>query len=162
MPQEPVAQGQCIGELVGADLVLVHHLRPDLTLRVHSEERVVDHVAMVPRDVGGGPDRIHNLEVRMHDHSEGRLRRCLACEAGQDHDTYQDKDEESSHSLLLRVTLAWRRAPGLRERGSTGFTAASARQLFSAGDTFSALHAQRPRPALKYELSAGSGRPTPC
>jgi hypothetical protein len=33
------------------------HLRLDLALRVEGEQRVVDHVAVVADDVGGGPDR---------------------------------------------------------------------------------------------------------
>src|SRR5262249_17194086 len=42
----------------------------------------------------------------MHDHSEGRLRCCLAGEAGQDHDAYQHKDQEFSHRLPLPVIQA--------------------------------------------------------
>ena len=73
MPEEAVAQRKDIGEVVGADVVLLDHLRFDLALLVHREERVVDHVAVIARDVCGGPDRVDDLEVGMHHHLERRL-----------------------------------------------------------------------------------------
>ena len=61
MPQKPLAQRERVGEAVGAHRVLVDHLRLDLAARVGCEQRVVDHVAMVARDIRGGPDRIDDL-----------------------------------------------------------------------------------------------------
>ena len=43
-----------------------------------AEQRVVDHVAVVADDVGGGPDRIEDLEVRVH-HGPQRLLRVGGC-----------------------------------------------------------------------------------
>src|SRR5262249_48088473 len=43
-------------------------------LLVHGEQGVVDHVAVVAADVGGGPDRIDDLEVRVHDRAQRDLR----------------------------------------------------------------------------------------
>src|SRR4051794_10282227 len=74
MPEQPVAQGELVSELVGAFVVFLDHLRLDLALAVHGEERVVDHVAVVAGDVGSGPDRVDDLEVGMHDRFEGLLR----------------------------------------------------------------------------------------
>ena len=67
VPFEAVAQGEGVGEPVGAQ-------RPSVSticgcgceLLVHREQRVPHHVAVVAHDVGGGPDRIEDLEVRMH------------------------------------------------------------------------------------------------
>ena len=47
MPFEAVAQGEGLGELVGRDVVLVDHLRLDLELLVHREQRVPDEVAVI-------------------------------------------------------------------------------------------------------------------
>ena len=47
MPFEAVAQGEGVGELVGRDVVLVDHLRLDLELLVHREQRVPDEVAVI-------------------------------------------------------------------------------------------------------------------
>jgi hypothetical protein len=71
---EPVAQGEGPGQLVRRGRPLVDHLRLDLEVAVQREQRVVDHVAVVAHDVGGGPDRIEDLEIRMVDDAEGRLR----------------------------------------------------------------------------------------
>ena len=58
---------------VGRDVVLLDHLRLDRALLVLREQRVIDHVAVVADDVGGGPDRIEDLQVRMHHRAQGRL-----------------------------------------------------------------------------------------
>ena len=73
VPDQAVAQRESVGELVRALVVLLEHLRLDLALLVHGEERVVDHVAVVARDVGGGPDRIDDLDVGMHHRLQGSL-----------------------------------------------------------------------------------------
>ena len=78
VPGEAVAQREGVGELVGRDLVLVDHLRLDLAVRVGGKQRVVDHVAVVADDVGRGPDRIDDLEVRVH-HGPQRLLRVRGC-----------------------------------------------------------------------------------
>ena len=74
VPEEAVAQREGVGELVRALGVSLDHLRLDLALLVHREEGVVDHVAVVAGDVGRGPDRIDDLEVRMHHDLQRRLR----------------------------------------------------------------------------------------
>src|SRR5262249_18479864 len=63
-----------VRELVGADVVAVHHLRANLAVRVGGEERVVDHVAVIARDVAAAPDRVQDLEVGGHDNAQGGLR----------------------------------------------------------------------------------------
>ena len=74
MPHQPVAQRHGVGELVGAHLVLVHHLWADLALGVHGEERVVNHVTVVSHDVGRGPDGVQDLEVGVHHDAQDGLR----------------------------------------------------------------------------------------
>ena len=61
-------------ELVLRNLPALRHLRPDLALLVGGEQGVVDHVAVVARDVGRGPDRIEDLQVRVHHDLQRRLR----------------------------------------------------------------------------------------
>jgi hypothetical protein len=73
VPQQALAEREGVALLVGRGLVLVDHLRLDLALLVLGEERVVDHVAVVADDVGGGPDRIEDFQIRMHHCAQGRL-----------------------------------------------------------------------------------------
>jgi hypothetical protein len=61
VPQQPVAQGESIGELVLADLITLEHLRLDLTVLIHRKQRVVDHVAMQTRDGRWRPNWIEDL-----------------------------------------------------------------------------------------------------
>ena len=85
VPFEAVAQREGPGELVGRDVVLVDHLRLHVELLVHGEQRVPHHVAVVALDVGGGPDRIEDLHVRMHDDLEGlRLHRAGSAQQAAD------------------------------------------------------------------------------
>ena len=72
-PHQTVTQGEGPGELVGRHLPLVDHLRLDLQLLVEGEQRVPDQVAEAALDVGGGPDRIEDLQIRVH-HRPDRLR----------------------------------------------------------------------------------------
>ena len=66
MPGQATAQRQRVGELVCRNLVIGHHLWFDLTLRVSGKQGVVDHVAVVADDVGGGPDWVQDLHIRVH------------------------------------------------------------------------------------------------
>ena len=67
MPQQSVAQGEGVALAVGRGFVLLHHLRLDLALFILREQHIIDHVAVVADDVGRGPDRIQDLQIRMHD-----------------------------------------------------------------------------------------------
>ena len=60
----------------------VDHLRLDLELLVHGEQRVVEHVAVIAHDVGAAPDRIEHLEIGMHDDLEGLRRGERRCGNG--------------------------------------------------------------------------------
>jgi hypothetical protein len=64
---QAVAQREGVREAVLAHLVLVHHLGLDLELRIDGEQRVVDHVAMVARDVRGGGNGIQDAQIRLRD-----------------------------------------------------------------------------------------------
>ena len=63
MPFQPIAQLEGPGEPVIAGRPAVDHLRLDLQLLVDGEKRVVDHVAVVARDIGAAEDRIEDLYV---------------------------------------------------------------------------------------------------
>ena len=65
VPREPVAQGDGVDPAVVAHRVPRGHLRLGLEVRVRPEEGVVDRVAVVAGDEGGGPDRIDVLEIRV-------------------------------------------------------------------------------------------------
>ena len=110
---EPVAQREGPGELVGRDVPLVDHLRLDLQVVVEREQRVVDHVAVVAHDEGRGPDRIEDLEVRVHDHAQGRWR--LACAGGVAGGASAQGGEKSqnpiAHSALITLPLICHRRP---------------------------------------------------
>src|SRR5204863_9901303 len=83
-------------------LILVHHLRLDLALGIHREQRVVDHVAVVADDGGGGPDRIDDLEVRVQNHAQRGLGRRGTAE-GERGEGGDDGDEAANCHGVLRV-----------------------------------------------------------
>ena len=91
---QAVAQREGVGQAVGADLVLVDHLRLDVELRVGREQHVVDHVAMVAGDVGRGPDRVEAAQVGLgHELQDLALREHRA---GEDHAGGQGKAERQA------------------------------------------------------------------
>ena len=73
MPQQSVAQGEGVAFTIRRGFVLLHHLRLDLALFILREQRVVDHVTVVADDVGRGPDRIQDLQIRVHDDTQRGL-----------------------------------------------------------------------------------------
>ena len=76
---QPVAQGHRVSELVVAHRVVSHHLRLDVQVAVERKQRVIDHVPVVAGHVRRGPDRVNDLEVRVHHHSEGGFCRHRVC-----------------------------------------------------------------------------------
>jgi hypothetical protein len=46
-------------------------LRFDLKVLVRTEEGVIHKIVMVPRDVGGRPDRIEDLQIGLRHEAEG-------------------------------------------------------------------------------------------
>src|SRR3546814_2349821 len=72
--EQAVAEREGPHQAVRAGRPGVDHLRLDLVVRIRREQRVPDHVGMVPGDVGGGPDRIDDLEVADRDGPEDRKR----------------------------------------------------------------------------------------
>src|SRR5262249_11715902 len=75
VPFQPVAQGEGPHRLVGRHVVLFDHLRLDRVVLVHREQRVVDQVAVVARDVGRRPDRIKDRQVAvLHEAQDLALR----------------------------------------------------------------------------------------
>ena len=77
---QAVAQRERIGLLVVGDAPLVDHLRLDVAIVVQSEQRVVDQQTVVAGHVGGGPDRIEDLEIAVqHGANRARLGRCGLC-----------------------------------------------------------------------------------
>jgi hypothetical protein len=71
------AQRERVGLLVVGDAPAVDHLRLGLARLVHAEQRVVDQQRVIAGHVGGGPDRIEDLEVAMqHGAQRARARGC--------------------------------------------------------------------------------------
>jgi hypothetical protein len=70
MKAEPVAQLELIGQLVGRNAVIADHLRMRRKLGVDREQRIEHHVAVVARNVGGGPDRIQHPQIRLRDEAQ--------------------------------------------------------------------------------------------
>ena len=52
----------------------VDHLRFDFASRIRREQCIVDHIAVIAHDVGSRPDRIEDLEIRVHDNTQHFLR----------------------------------------------------------------------------------------
>ena len=107
MPHQAIAQRKGVALAVGRGFVLLHHLRLDLALFILREQRVVDHVAVVADDVGRGPDRIQDLQIRVHDGAQrglGKRRRFHGHEAA---DTSRSKNcfSEHVHSFVSVVVL---------------------------------------------------------
>src|SRR5262249_15293418 len=50
-----------------------HHLRLDLQPLVAAKESVVDEISVVARDVGSGPDRIHDVQVGLRDEPQSTV-----------------------------------------------------------------------------------------
>src|ERR1700732_3269419 len=61
---QTVAQSEGVGELVIADFP-VGHLRLDLEVGVFRQQRVIDHVAVIAGDVGGGEAGIDHAQIGM-------------------------------------------------------------------------------------------------
>jgi hypothetical protein len=70
VPLQAVTQRERIGELVVGNLPF-RHLRLDLEVGIGRQQRIIDHVAVVALDVGGGDDRVEQPQVRMHDRGDG-------------------------------------------------------------------------------------------
>src|SRR5207302_2786526 len=70
VPAEAVAQRERPPEAPGGVAPGLHHLRLDPELLVGAEERVVDQVAVVARDVGGRPDGVEDLQIRLGDEAD--------------------------------------------------------------------------------------------
>jgi len=77
------SRAQCEAPLLAVlrGRVLLHHLRLRLAGGILREQRVVDHVAEVARDVGRGEGRIEDLQIGMG-HDLERLGLCQRREAG--------------------------------------------------------------------------------
>ncbi len=71
VPLETVAQRERPLHALVRRGPLVDHLRLDLQILIGAEQRVVDQVGVVPRDVGGRPDRIEHLEIGVRDEAHG-------------------------------------------------------------------------------------------
>jgi hypothetical protein len=78
MEFQAVAQHEGIGLLVVRDVPLVDHLRLHVAIVVQAEQGVVDQQAVVAGHVGGGPDRVEDLEVAVQ-HGAYRARFAGCC-----------------------------------------------------------------------------------
>src|SRR5262249_1891906 len=65
VPSKTVAQPERVRHAVRGSGELLDHLGLDLKALVRPEEGVVHEVAVIARDVRGGPDRIHDAEIAL-------------------------------------------------------------------------------------------------
>ena len=68
---ETVAELESVAELVVRDAPFADHLRLRVEIRVHGEERVVDHGAVIGGDVRGRPNRVEHAKIGMHHGADG-------------------------------------------------------------------------------------------
>ena len=99
MEAQAVAQHEGVSLAVGRGLPLVDHLRLGLEVFVHREQRVVDHVAVVAADVGGGPDRIDVLQVGMRDDAQHRAARLAEAGLGEQRRRQRAADEGTTREF---------------------------------------------------------------
>ena len=99
MPLQALAQLEGPGELVVAHRPALDHLRPRLELGVEREERVVDQVAVVADDVGRRPDRIDDLEIRVHDDLQRLARLGVDGRRGEQRNGGKQSTTQHEHSL---------------------------------------------------------------
>ena len=100
VPHETVAQGEGVGEAIVAHRPVTDHLRLDLEVLVRREQGVVHHVPVVAGDVGGGPDRVDVLEVRVRDDPQDLLRKSRPGGEGQ---TGRDTEGDGGRSKSANV-----------------------------------------------------------
>ena len=102
VPFEAIAEREGPDRLVGRDLVLVDHLRLDGVALVGCEQRVVDQIAVVARDVGSRPDRIEDRQIAvLHELQDLALgqRRAGTCQ----HGAGGQRRESASHHLFIKA-----------------------------------------------------------
>ena len=69
-----LAEGVAAYQAGRIDGPVSHHLRLRLEIAVEAEQRVIDEVSVRAADLRRRPDRIEDLQIRMHDDLERRLR----------------------------------------------------------------------------------------
>ena len=129
VPFQPFAQLDQIRAAVIGYRVALGHLRLRLLRRIHAEQRVPDHPAVVRRDRGGGDDRIQHGQVRLrHEAQHARIGRLCNREAGQgrrrDASRSGPQKGPSFHDVPPAPVDCWAKAcrvsPVCRKRGKTG------------------------------------------
>jgi hypothetical protein len=96
---QSVTQHESPGLAVGRGLPLVDHLRLGLEVLVHRKQRVVDHVAVIAADIGGGPDRIDVLQVGVRNDAQGRAAGLPEAGAGQERRRKRAADEGTTREM---------------------------------------------------------------
>ena len=81
MPAQTVAQREGVGHAIRRHGRLIDHLRFHLTVLVGAKQRVIDQIAVVTRDVCGGPERVEDLQIGLGDEAE-RLELLLGADRG--------------------------------------------------------------------------------
>ena len=110
---QPVAQGEPPGELIGGHLMPGTHLRPRLQVCVQAIQRIPDHVGVVARDVGRGPDRIRTGQVRLW-HEAERARGGALRDGGSGKRDGRQGPKQSAASHVVGPLLCGARAKGQR------------------------------------------------
>src|SRR5262249_31677942 len=82
-------------------------------------EGVVDHVAVIPRDVAAAPDGVEDLEIGVHDHAQGGLRLDVVRQDPCSNEQHQKERTQELHAGPLSNPPCSRRKARPRRPSST-------------------------------------------
>ena len=77
MPLESISESDGVYQPIITDRMSTCHLRMNIESLIHREQCVIDHVAVVSRDIRSRPDRVRVLEIGVWHDLENRT--CLSC-----------------------------------------------------------------------------------
>ena len=72
MERQAVAQGECPVQPVIRHLPAIHHLRLRGIVGIDREQRIIDKIGVVARDIGGGEHRIQHRQVGLRHEAQRR------------------------------------------------------------------------------------------
>ena len=98
VPLQPGPQSKGVLQAIGADIPGVHHLRLRLEFIIEREQRVVDHIIVIARDIRCSPDRARIFQVRVWNDSE---RASGPQSVGTPQDQEANAQEEGAHAAML-------------------------------------------------------------
>jgi hypothetical protein len=132
MPFQSVAQREAVGQAIGRDFPVLHHLRLDIALGILREQRVEHHVAERARNIGRGKMRIERDDLRLEHRDEiaCRMRRRQRRSRHQrEGEQRRNESLQFGHWCLFAFFGARLRSGRIRTmRGNTGVSSGFKRQ----------------------------------